>query len=164
MTMADRIAVMSEGQIVQLGSPAEIYEHPNCRFSANFIGSVNLFEGRVIEDEPDYVVIECPDLERPIYIGHGISGTLGMQVWVALRPEKLVITREAPQEQHNWTKGVVADIAYLGGHSVYHVEIPSGKDVIGNVVNLKRDADSRPTWGDEVFISWAASSGVVLQS
>lgn len=164
MTMAWRIAVMSEGQIVQLGTPSEIYEHPNSRFSANFIGSVNLFEGRISEDEPDYAVIECPELDRPIYIGHGITGTLGMQVWVALRPEKLVISREQPTDKYNWTKGKVADIAYLGGHSVYHVEIPSGKDVIANVLNLNRDADSRPTWDDEIYVSWVPTSGVVLKS
>jgi putrescine transport system ATP-binding protein len=164
MTMAWRIAVMSEGQIMQLGTPSEIYEHPNSRFSANFIGSVNLFEGRISEDEPDYAVIECPELDRPIYIGHGITGTVDMQVWVALRPEKLVISREQPDDQYNWTQGKVADIAYLGGHSVYHVEIPSGKDVIANVLNLNRDAASRPTWDDEVYVSWVPSSGVVLKS
>jgi putrescine transport system ATP-binding protein len=164
MTMAWRIAVMSEGQIMQLGTPSEIYEHPNSRFSANFIGSVNLFEGRISEDEPDYVVIECPELDRPIYIGHGITGTVDMQVWVALRPEKLVISREQPDDQYNWTQGKVADIAYLGGHSVYHVEIPSGKDVIANVLNLNRDAASRPTWDDEVYVSWVPTSGVVLKT
>jgi putrescine transport system ATP-binding protein len=164
MTMAWRIAVMSEGQIMQLGTPSEIYEHPNSRFSANFIGSVNLFEGRISEDEPDYAVIECPELDRPIYIGHGITGTVDMQVWVALRPEKLVISREQPDDQYNWTQGKVADIAYLGGHSVYHVEIPSGKDVIANVLNLNRDAASRPTWDDEVYISWVPTSGVVLKT
>jgi putrescine transport system ATP-binding protein len=164
MTMAWRIAVMSEGQIMQLGTPSEIYEHPNSRFSANFIGSVNLFEGRISEDEPDYAVIECPELDRPIYIGHGITGTVDMQVWVALRPEKLVISREQPDDQYNWTQGKVADIAYLGGHSVYHVEIPSGKDVIANVLNLNRDAASRPTWDDEVYVSWVPTSGVVLKT
>jgi putrescine transport system ATP-binding protein len=164
MTMAWRIAVMSEGQIMQLGTPSEIYEHPNSRFSANFIGSVNLFEGRISEDEPDYAVIECPELDRPIYIGHGITGTVDMQVWVALRPEKLVISREQPDDKYNWTQGKVADIAYLGGHSVYHVEIPSGKDVIANVLNLNRDAASRPTWDDEVYVSWVPTSGVVLKT
>jgi putrescine transport system ATP-binding protein len=164
MTMAHRIAVMSEGVIVQTGSPAHIYEHPNSRFSATFIGSVNIFEGKLIEDEPDYVVIESPQLERPIYIGHGITGTLGMDVWVALRPEKISISKEQPDQQYNWVKGKVEDIAYLGGHSIYHVRIASGMDVIASMVNLKRDAENRPTWDDEVYLSWVPTSAVVLKS
>jgi putrescine transport system ATP-binding protein len=164
MTMAHRIAVMSEGVIVQVGSPAEIYEHPTSRFAANFIGSVNLFEGKLVEDEPDYVVVESPQLDRPIYIGHGITGTLGMDLWVALRPEKIEITREEPAGPYNWVKGVVEDIAYLGGHSVYHVRIASGMDVIASRVNRNRDADARPTWEDEVYLSWVPTSGVVLKS
>ena len=164
MTMAHRIAVMSEGQIVQVGTPTEIYDHPNCRFSATFIGSVNMFEGKVIEDEPDYCVIECPELERPIYIGHGITGALGQQVWVALRPEKMSVSKTPPTDEYNWTQGKVKDIAYLGSHSHYHVEIGSSKDVIAHIINLNRNATDRPTWDEEVYLSWMPTSGVVLKS
>ena len=76
MTMADRVAVMSEGNIMQIGSPAEVYEFPSCRFSAEFIGSTNMFEGHVVEDEPDHIYIETPDLPRRMHISHGITGLL----------------------------------------------------------------------------------------
>lgn len=86
MTMAGRLAVMSEGQIVQIGTPHEVYEYPNCRFSAEFIGSTNLFEGVTVEDEPDHVFIESPDLPCRLYVNHGITGPLGMPVTVSVRP------------------------------------------------------------------------------
>jgi putrescine transport system ATP-binding protein len=64
MTLATRIGVMDAGEIVQVGEPAEVYEHPNSRFVADFIGSVNMFEGRVSEDEPEHIRIESPRLAR----------------------------------------------------------------------------------------------------
>lgn len=162
MTMAGRIGVMDEGRILQIGSPTAVYETPNCRFTAEFIGSVNLFEGVVTEDEPDYVVISSPGLERGFYISHGITGTLDMRVWVALRPEKISVSREPPEAQYNWLKGRVRDIAYLGSHSIYYVEIPGGRMVSAVVSNLQRLCEDCPTWKDEVCLSWASNSAVVL--
>ena len=160
--MASRVGVMDEGRILQIGSPSEVYETPTCRFTAEFIGSVNLFEGRVVEDEPGYVVIQSPELEQRLYIAHGITGTVDMQVWVAVRPEKINLTRKPPDTEYNWLKGTVRDIAYLGSHSIYHVELPNGRVVIANVSNLQRACDDCPTWEDEVCLSWEANSGVVL--
>jgi putrescine transport system ATP-binding protein len=162
MTMASRVGVMDEGRILQIGSPSEVYETPTCRFTAEFIGSVNLFEGRVVEDEPSYVVIESPELTQQLYIDHGITGTLNMQVWVAVRPEKISLRRKPPETAYNWLKGKVRDIAYLGSHSIYHVELACGRVVIANVGNMQRACDDCPTWEDEVYLSWEANSGVVL--
>jgi putrescine transport system ATP-binding protein len=162
MTMASRVGVMDEGRILQIGTPSEVYETPNCRFTAEFIGSVNLFEGRVVEDEPSYVVIESPELKQRLYIDHGITGTLNMQAWVAVRPEKITLTRKPPESQYNWLTGTVRDIAYLGSHSIYHVQLQNGRVVIANVSNLQRNCDECPTWEDEVCLSWEANSGVVL--
>ena len=96
MTLSSRIGLMNHGEIVQVGTPSEIYEYPNSRFVAEFIGSVNMFEGRLIEDEPSYVRIECDDLEAPIYVDHGVSSAPGATVWAAIRPEKIMISREKP--------------------------------------------------------------------
>ncbi len=164
MTMANRLAVMSEGEIVQLGTPHEVYEYPNSRFSAEFIGSTNLFEGNVVEDEPDHVFIETADLPCRLYVSHGITGPLGMPVTISVRPERIALTRKPPEGAYNWGKGVVTNIAYMGGYSLYHVKLGAGKTVIANVTSLALTEIDPPTWGDEVYVRWSASAGVVLTS
>ena len=164
MTMAERIGIMDAGWIVQVGTPIDIYENPNSRMTAEFIGSVNMFEGEIIEEEAGHVVIQSPQIDQPIYIGHGIMAPLeNRQVWVAIRPEKTTISREQPAGNYNWSHGIVHDIAYLGGHSVYHIRLPSGMMVTSSMANVIRTAN-HPTWDDEVFISWDSDSGVVLNS
>lgn len=165
MTMASRIAIMSEGKILQIGRPKEIYEYPNCRFTAEFIGTVNTFEGRLADNENEFVTVESPDLPARIYVDHGISGPDNMRVWCAVRPEKIAIQRQPVNEQYNWAKGTVKDIAYFGDMSVYHVILPSGKKVLATLVNSRRfGADTPPTWGDEVYLCWDPSDNVVLTS
>jgi putrescine transport system ATP-binding protein len=164
MTMAGRLAVMSEGQIVQIGTPNEVYEYPNSRFSAEFIGSTNLFDGNVVEDEPDYVYIETPELPVRLYVSHGITGPLGMPVTISVRPERIALTRKPPEGAFNWGKGVVMNIAYMGGYSLYHVKLDGGKTVVANVSSLALSEIETPTWGDEVYVRWSASAGVVLTS
>ena len=164
MTMAGRLAVMSEGEIVQLGTPNEVYEYPNSRFSAEFIGSTNLFDGNVVEDEPDHVYIETADLPVRLYVSHGITGPLGMPVTISVRPERIALTRKPPEGTYNWGKGVVTNIAYMGGYSLYHVKLEAGKTVIANVTSLALTEIDPPTWGDEVYVRWSASAGVVLTS
>ncbi|MGF6304260.1 putrescine transport system ATP-binding protein [Paraburkholderia sp. WC7.3g] len=164
MTMANRLAVMSEGQIVQLGTPHEVYEYPNSRFSAEFIGSTNLFEGHTVEDEPDHVFIETPDLTCHLHVNHGITGPLGMPVTISVRPERIALTRKPPEGAYNWGKGVVTNIAYMGGYSLYHVKLDGGKTVIANVTSLALTEIDPPSWGDEVYVRWSASAGVVLTS
>ena len=164
MTMASRLAVMSEGEIVQLGTPHEVYEYPNSRFSAEFIGSTNLFEGHTVEDEPDHVFIETSDLSCRLYVNHGITGPLGMPVTISVRPERIALTRKPPEGAYNWGKGVVTNIAYMGGYSLYHVKLEAGKTVIANVTSLALTEIDPPTWGDEVYVRWSASAGVVLTS
>jgi putrescine transport system ATP-binding protein len=164
MTMAGRLAVMSEGRIVQIGSPSQVYEFPNSRFSAEFIGSTNLFEGTVVADEPDHIFVESEDLESRIYVSHGITGPLGMPVTISVRPERIALTRKPPEGAYNWGKGVVTNIAYMGGYSLYHVKLGAGKTVIANVTSLALTEIDSPTWGDEVYVRWSASAGVVLTS
>ncbi|MBI6799245.1 polyamine ABC transporter ATP-binding protein [Pseudomonas syringae] len=164
MTMAERIAIMHLGWIAQIGSPIDIYETPTSRLVCEFIGSVNLFEGDVIEDMEAHALIRSPELERNIYVGHGVSTSVeDKHITYALRPEKLLITTEQPGFEYNWSRGKVHDIAYLGGHSVFYVELPGGKLVQSFVANAERQG-ARPTWGDEVYVCWEDDSGVVLRS
>ncbi|MDH4556274.1 polyamine ABC transporter ATP-binding protein [Pseudomonas sp. BN417] len=164
MTMAQRIAIMHLGCIEQIGSPVDIYETPISRQVCEFIGNVNLFEGEVVEDAEAHALIACPQLERPIYVGHGVTTSVqDKRITYALRPEKLLVTTEQPTCEYNWSRGRVHDIAYLGGHSVFYVKLPNGTVVQSFVANAERRG-ARPTWDDEVFVWWEDDSGVVLRS
>jgi putrescine transport system ATP-binding protein len=162
MTLSTRVGLMNHGEIIQVGTPTEMYEYPNSRFVAEFIGSVNMFEGKLIEDEPSYVRIGCDDLEVPIYVDHGISSSPGATVWAAIRPEKIQIGREKPADPENWALGIVQDIAYMGDVSIYLVRLASGKVVRVTQPNVFRHADDSPTWEDQVYLSWHGSSPVVV--
>lgn len=162
MTLASRIGVMDRGEIVQVGTPTEIYEYPNSKFVADFIGSVNMFEGRMIEDEPDYVRIQAQDLPCTIYVDHGISAPPGATVWAAIRPEKIEIAREEPASKDNRARGVVRDIAYMGDLSIYLVKIESGRMVRVTLPNTVRQLSERISWDETVWLSWDASSPVIL--
>ena len=162
MTMAGRIAIMDRGEFVQIGSPEEIYEHPNCRLSAEFIGSVNVFEGTLIEDGPDYMVIQSDSLMHPIQINHGSSVAEGVPLTVALRPEKIHFRDDIPSDHSNYDRGIVENIAYMGDISIYHVRLKSGKLVTVTLPNVNRFRTGVPTWGDEVYLCWDPDSCVVL--
>ena len=164
MTMATRIALMDQGWIQQVGKPDEIYEQPANRFAAEFIGSVNLVDAVIDDDQPDYVTLRTPAFDAAIYIGHGITGFEGQQVSFALRPEKLGIGKAEPDQPHNKARGTIEDIAYFGSHSVYHVRLPSGFKLMVNFANQQRWASDDLTWGDEVWLHWRDSDGVVLTS
>jgi putrescine transport system ATP-binding protein len=162
MTMADRVAIMADGWIEQVGSPVDIYESPVSRMVAEFVGTVNLFEGEIIEDAADHCRITAPALERPIYIDHGITTqAMDRRVWVALRPEKIWLTREKPTTEYNWAEGKVDDIAYLGGFSLYYVRTQSGQMIKVSMANTERRGD-RPTWEDSVYVYWEDHSTIVL--
>lgn len=162
MTLSTRIGVMNAGEIVQVGEPPEIYEHPNSRFVADFIGSVNMFEGRVTEDQPDFIRLGVPDLGGEIYVGHGVSCTLNQQLWYAVRPEKIRLSRERPEGAANAFAGVVKDVAYMGGLSIYRVLLDSGRLVSATRSNLSRHDEDPISWDERVWVSWSDNGGVVL--
>ncbi|PJE78817.1 Spermidine/putrescine import ATP-binding protein PotA [invertebrate metagenome] len=164
MTMAERIGIMDAGWIVQVGTPVDIYETPNSRMTASFVGSVNIFEGEITEDKADHVYIHCDTLPAPVYIAHGLATALEeRRIWVAIRPEKALISTEKPEQDINWAMGIVDDIAYLGSHSVYHIKLTSGSMVLSSCANTERSADN-PTWDDKVYVSWEPGSCMVLNS
>ena len=162
MTLSTRIGLMNHGEIVQVGTPSEIYEYPSSRFVSEFIGSVTMFEGKLIEDEPSYVRIETDDLQVPIYVDHGVSSAPGATVWAAIRPEKIQISRDKPADSDNWGSGIVRDIAYMGDVSVYLIRLDSGKIVRVTQPNIYRHAEDRVTWDERVYVHWHATSPVVV--
>ncbi|HZY49969.1 MAG TPA: polyamine ABC transporter ATP-binding protein [Devosia sp.] len=170
MSLATRIGVMNLGEIVMVGEPTEIYEFPNSRFVANFIGSANMVEGVVTEDEPDHVRIRSTELGTDIYVDHGVDCAPDQILWWAIRPEKIRLTREKPAPDKdippdaNMTKGFVEDIAYLGDMTVYQVRLDNGKYLRVTKVNQLRGDPDAISWDETVWASWAGSSGSVLVS
>jgi putrescine transport system ATP-binding protein len=162
MTLASRIGVMNQGRIVQVGTPHDIYEFPNTRFVAEFIGNVNMFEGVILEDEPDHVLIECRELGGNIYVGHGVSTAPEAIVWTAVRPEKMVLSRTEPEDPNNRATGVIKEIAYMGDLSVYLVQLDSGKIVRVTQPNIYRHAEDQLTWDERVWVSWHHTANVVV--
>ena len=160
MTMASRIAVMSEGYFLQVGAPDAVYEMPNSRMVADFIGNVNMFEGVVDEDESDHVTVNCAECVH--YVGHGISGHTGMHVGVALRPEKITLSKEKPAGIYNWCEGEVIEIVYFGAHTTYHLKLASGMVLKAQEINNTRDLSCGLTWGDKAFANWSDIAMVVL--
>jgi putrescine transport system ATP-binding protein len=162
MTLATRIGVMDEGELIQIGTPTEIYEFPRSRFVADFIGSINVFEGKIEVDEPDHVVVHSEEAGVDLFIGHGVAAAPGARVWVAVRPEKMHVTRENPGQDHNCVTGVVQEIAYMGDFSIYLVETGSGKTVRITQPNLTRGNPERILWDEKVFVYWDENSAVVV--
>ncbi len=164
MTMSSRIGVMSSGSIDQIGTPVEIYEYPATTFVADFIGTANMFDGVVVQDDPSQVLVRCPELDADLVVAHGGTVPIGAPVTVMVRPEKMVVHREKPADGTvNVIRGLVADIAYLGDISVYHIALPSGRKVQMSLTNLRHTGEhGRLTWEDEVFLSWHPSNALVL--
>ena len=163
MTISTRLAIMSQGEISQVGSPHEIYEFPNSRYVADFIGSMNLFDGLVIQEGEDFMVIESPDLEAPITISPPSGAPRGGRVTVGLRPEKIHISKRQLKRDTNASMGIVQDIAYCGDVSIYHVALKESDKVVQAMVpNAVRLPEGKITWEDQVYLSWESSSPVVL--
>ena len=162
MTMASRIAVMSEGRFVQVGAPGEIYETPATRFVADFIGNVNLMDGTLDVDEADHCVIGSADCKH--HVGHGITGTVGMAVTVALRPEKIVLSKARPDGDFNQVQGTVKEMSYFGSFTVFHLQLASGATLKASMANTQRHRDEAITWGDSAWACWSDSAHVVLTS
>ena len=162
MTLSTRIGVMNDGYIEQVGEPHEIYEYPQNRFVADFIGSVNMIEGTVVEDAPDHVVIDAQQVGQ-IHVSHGVSCTPNQRLWFAIRPEKLELSTERP-DRRNAYRGKVEDIAYMGNQSIYLVKLEGGRMLRLVMANRDRQAEAEISWDDEVWVSWPSHSGVVLSS
>jgi spermidine/putrescine transport system ATP-binding protein len=173
LAIATRCAVMNRGLLQQVATPSDLYEFPNSRFVADFVGSVNMFEGELAEDEQDHAIVKCPEIEAPVYLDHGVTGAKGTTVWVALRPEKIELHKrsgdakmkmEDSPEGANVVPGVIKEIVYLGSETIYEVEIAGGRRVKTFRSNLTRYDQEDFTWEDPVWLAWHACSPAVLLS
>ena len=161
MTMACRIAIMSKGRVLQVGTPQDIYEYPSNRFVADFIGNVNLFDGKLTLDEPNRCAVSTAIGE--VHVGHGISGSLNMPVAVAVRPEKISIAKQRPAVDYNLFAGRVKEIGYFGSYNTYIVVTPQGSKIKITEPNGSRHELLDITWEDDVFFWWDNLDAVVLR-
>jgi putrescine transport system ATP-binding protein len=165
MTLGTRLGVMNHGRIVQVGTPSDIYESPATRFVADFIGSVNMFEGEVYENGADGLCVRSADLGCTVRVARAFGGPRGAAVWTAIRPEKIQITREplaGEDPGENLTRGTVKEIAYMGDMSIYLVRLDSGSTLRVTLPNVRRGADRPIAREERVWLSWHGSSPVVL--
>jgi putrescine transport system ATP-binding protein len=161
MTVARRMAVMDRGRIVQVGTPAQIYEQPNSRYVASFVGDVNMIEGRLTASGPDGARIDSA-AGVTLATAQRVDGAAGDTVWVALRPEKLRLAVAPPAAGENCVAGRVAEIAYLGNVSVYKVRLDNAFVMKVQVPNLTRLVERPIGANDRVWLSWTPDAGVVL--
>lgn len=163
MTLSTRIAVMNKGQVFQVGRPVEVYEYPNCRFTANFIGTINIFEGRVTGLENGILSVESSEAGADLAIEHaGAPLPPGSAVWVAVRPEKIRLTREPVPGNANRISGTVWELGYFGGLTCYRVKTAEGKLLSVTETNAARSLQHRMDWDEQVYLSWEPASAVLL--
>jgi putrescine transport system ATP-binding protein len=163
MTMSTRVAVMDAGRIVQVSTPAALYEYPATRFVAEFIGAVNLFEGRVAsQDEAAGLVrVQCDALGAELVARHADPIPAGTAVSVAVRPEKIDVHEQAPAAD-NVAVGRVSEIAYLGDVSIYQIRTEQGAVIRVQETHVQRSSEPHYDWEDQLYLSWDAASAVVL--
>jgi spermidine/putrescine ABC transporter ATP-binding subunit len=167
LSMASRIAVINKGEVAQLATPSDLYEYPANRFVADFVGSVNIFEGRLTVDEPERAVVDTPEIGK-VFMNHGVTGAHEATVWVALRPEKITLckpgkakAKDAPAG-HNIANGQIKGMSYLGDITIYEIKLDSGKMIRVSRPNLSRWDQENFTWDDHVSMHWHPTSPVVL--
>jgi putrescine transport system ATP-binding protein len=164
MTLASRIAVMSEGRIAQVGTPGEVYEYPASRYVAGFVGNINLIEGRVTGSDAGRVSLHCDAVNADLTVVCDEAMAVDSPVCVAVRPEKITISRTAPAtSDRNVVKGIVRDLGYFGDQSLYRVKLQSGAVLQVSAQNLKRTARLTVEWDDEVYLSWEVASTILLR-
>src|SRR5229473_1030189 len=168
MALATRIAVMDRGKVVQVGTPSEIYEFPQSRFVADFVGTTNLFEGTVSASDAGHLVVSSPEAGCDLVVDEIGRFSSGQRVWVALRPEKIRLSKQPVPggwlgEPINQIKGTVWELGYLGNRSTYRIKTETGKVVTVFAQNDRRTSEWSIDWSDEVYLSWSANCAVVLQ-
>jgi putrescine transport system ATP-binding protein len=162
MILSSRIAVMDKGRFMQVGTPKEVYEYPNSRFVADFIGTINLFEGKIVDVDGERVRVNCEEAGEMIALSDTPPPT-GSSVCVAVRPEKIFISQNEPDNTEDLRfAGVVEDLGYFGNLSLYRIRLASGRIVQVSAQNRRRSAERFLEWDDKVFISWRPRSSVLL--
>jgi putrescine transport system ATP-binding protein len=165
LSMSDRLAVMKDGKLQQIGTPKEIYEHPNSRFVANFVGSINVFHGYVVENnKKNRLSISSEEIESIMLVNHPDKIETATEVWVAVRPEEMGIYSYPDDDSHNHAEGTIVDISFLGNQIIYHVQLKSDKIVHVSVPTSARSKNPLLDFGSKAFVSWDKTDGVLLRS
>ena len=165
MALSTRIAVMDRGRVAQVGTPAEVYEFPQSRFVANFVGSTNLFESTITECSTGRIKVRSTELDQEFVVDDRGRFSLGQRVCLAVRPEKITLSKTPSVDPGvNCIKGVVWELGYLGNHSVYRVKTESGKLITVSAQNARRTSEWSIDWSDEVYASFSADSAILLVS
>jgi putrescine transport system ATP-binding protein len=163
MILSSRIAVMDKGRFMQVGTPKEVYEFPNSRFVADFIGNINMFEGTIVDVDGERVRVNCTEADSDLVALSENPPARGAAVCFAVRPEKIFISQNEPENNEDMRlAGVVEDLGYFGNLSLYRIRLASGKIVQVSSQNRRRSAERFLEWDDKVFISWRPRSGVIL--
>jgi putrescine transport system ATP-binding protein len=163
MTVSSRVAVMDEGQIIQVATPAQIYEAPNSVYVADFIGDVNIIDG-VATPEGDAYHIAWAEGQTPFMAKTATRFSEGQRCHLAIRPEKVAISADRPADMANAVEGQIIDIAYLGNISTYHVKLSNGQMMKAQTANTRRLSRRTFTWEDRVWLSWTDTAAVVLEN
>ncbi|PID45774.1 MAG: polyamine ABC transporter ATP-binding protein [Proteobacteria bacterium] len=161
MTVASRIAIMDKGLVAQVDTPAVIYEAPKSRYVSDFIGDVNFIEGKVVSHEGTEVVLESA-LGQQFILQSDDPLPIGSTAWLSIRPEKVAVNEEKPEDRRNVIQGVVDDIAYHGNISTYHVRLSNGDLIKSQMTNHRRLSNRRITWEDKVWLSWTDTAAIAL--
>jgi putrescine transport system ATP-binding protein len=164
MTVSTRMGIMEKGQVRQVGTPGEVYEYPNSLFVADFIGSINIFEGIITDVQENSLTIHSEEIDADLQVERSTLLPAGIQVSVAVRPEKVQMSVRAKALDNNAVKGTVEEIGYLGDVSIYHVRLETGKIVLATEPNLVRLAERPVTWEDTVYLSWKPENAIILTS
>ncbi|MBD3677082.1 MAG: ABC transporter ATP-binding protein [Rhodobacteraceae bacterium] len=162
MTVASRVAVMDEGRIIQVDTPDRIYETPNSVYVADFIGDVNLIEGTAGAATEGRIPMSWAEGQPDIVCASEAEVAAGTRVHFAIRPEKVRISKDKPEDLRNAVPGRVHDIGYLGNISTYHVELANGMFIKAQVANSHRIGRRSFTWDDQVWLGWTDTAGMVL--
>jgi len=163
MALSTRIAVMDHGRVIQVGTPAEVYEFPHNRFVANFVGSMNMLESTVTSLQPGRIALQCQSLEADLVVDDAGRFSVGQRVCLAVRPEKITLSKTpCTGASTNCVRGVVWELGYLGNQSIYRIKTSTGAMLVVSAQNRRRTAEWGIDWSDEVFVSWDADAGILL--
>ena len=162
MTVASRVAVMDNGRIIQADTPARIYEMPNSVYVADFIGEVTIIPGTARKSGEGYEISYAEGM-APLYAETETAFASGETCHIALRPEKVAISADKPEDRRNAVQGKIIDIAYLGNLSTYHVALPNGQMIKAQTANTRRLSRRGFTWEDTVWLSWTDTAAVLLK-
>jgi putrescine transport system ATP-binding protein len=165
MAMADCMAVMNEGKVLQVGTAEDIYENPNSKFVAEFVDSINLFRGKVVTEKNSrgFIGLKVKETNDIIMAKTHQEIPIGRNVWLGVRPEEVEIDTEPAPKTENQVIGKIIDYGFLGQKIVYHVELRNNKAIHVSIPTSEKSKNPGFIVGKEVYISWFYSDGVILE-